>query len=184
MDLKKDQKKDPKKDQKKEQKKQRRFPLYDVALLLLLALVIAAGVYWATTREEQPTEELLCTVRFSGVDNAYSGTFTEGATLYTSSGEVLGEIRTVTTSRALEAFFDAGTAQPGENGLYAYTYTRSGERSDILLTVRVTAEVRDGGYFVGNHRVAAGTMLDAMVTGYRGQGLVLTLAQTQEGEQS
>ena len=160
--------------------KKRRFPLFDIALLLLLALVVAAGVYWATSREEQPTEELLCTVRFSGVDNAYSGIFTEGATLYTSTGEVLGEIRKVTTSRALEAYFDAGTAEPGENGLYAYTYTRSGERSDILLTVRVTAEVRDGGYFVGDHRVAAGTALDAMVTGYRGQGLILTLKQEEQ----
>ena len=164
----------------KTKEKKRRFPLFDVVLLLLLALVIAAGVYWVTTRDEQPTAELLCTVRFSGVDNAYSGTFTEGETLYTSSGEVLGEIRAVTVSRALEAFFDADTAEPDENGLYAYTYARSGERSDILLTVHVTAEARDGGYFVGDHRVAAGTALDAMVIGYRGQGLVLTL--TQEGE--
>ena len=163
---------------KKEQK--RRFPLFDIVLLLLLALVVAAGVYWATTRAEQPTEELLCTVRFSGVDNAYSGTFAEGATLYTSTGEVLGEIRTVTVSRSLEAFFDADTAVPDANGLYAYTYARSGERSDILLTVHVTAEVRDGGYFVGDHRVAAGTLLDAMVTGYRGEGLVLTLTQEEQ----
>ena len=160
--------------------KKRRFPLFDVVLLLLLALVVAAGVYWATHREETPTAELLCTVRFSGVDNTYSGTFTEGATVYTSSGELLGEIRAVTVSRALEAFFDGDTAEPDASGLYAYTYARSGERSDILLTVRVTAEARDGGYFVGEHRVAAGTMLDAMVTGYRGQGLILTLAQ--EGE--
>ena len=156
--------------------KKRRFPLFDIALLLLLALVVAAGVYWATHRESRPTEELLCTVRFSGVDNAYSGTFTEGATLYTASGEPLGEIRTVTVSRSLEAFFDADTAEPDANGFYAYTYARSGERSDILLTVRVTAEVRDGGYFVGDHRVAAGTTLDAMVIGYQGQGLILTLA--------
>ena len=161
----------------KTEEKKRRFPLFDIALLLLLVLVIAAGVYWATNREEQPTAELLCTVRFSGVDNAYSGTFTEGAMLYTSSGELLGEIRTVTVSRALEVFFDADTAEPDANGLYAYTYARSGERSDILLTVRVTAELRDGGYFVGDHRVAAGTMLDAMVTGYRGPGLILTLSQ-------
>lgn len=160
--------------------KKRRFPLFDVALLLLLALLIAAGVYWATHREEHLTAELLCTVRFSGVDNGYSGTFAEGEVLYTSSGEVLGEVRTVTVSRALEAFFDGGTAEPDANGLYAYTYARSGERSDILLTVHVTAEVRDGGYFVGDHRVAAGTMLDAMVTGYRGQGLILTLTQEEE----
>lgn len=162
--------------------KKRRFPLFDVALLLLLALVVAAGVYWATHREETPTAELICTVRFSGVNNAYSGTFTEGATLYLPSGEPLGEIRTVTVSRALEAFFDADTAEPDANGLYAYTYARSNERSDILLTVHVTAEARDGGYFVGDHRVAAGIMLDSMVIGYRGQGLILSLAM--EGEQS
>ena len=163
--------------------KKRRFPLFDVALILLLILVVAAGVYWVTSRGDRPTAELLCTVRFTGVDNTYSGTFTEGATLYTASGESLGEIRTVTVSRSLEAFFDADTAAPDANGLYAYTYARSGERSDILLTVRVTAEIRDGGYFVGDQRVAAGIMLDAMVTGYRGQGLLLTLTQeTQEGE--
>lgn len=165
--------------------KKRRFPLFDVALLLLLALAVAAGVYWATHREETPTAELFCTVRFSGVDNAYSGTFTEGATLYASSGEPLGEIRQVAVSRALEAFFDGDTAEPDVNGLYAYTYTRSNERSDILLTVHVTAEARDGGYFVGDHRMAAGSTLDAMVIGYRGQGLILSLAvPTQEGEQS
>lgn len=157
--------------------KKRRFPLFDIVLLLLLALVVAAGVYWATNREDQPTEDLLCTMRFSGVDNTYSGTFTEGAMLYTASGEPLGEIRSVTVSRSIEAFFDGNAAEPDENGLYAYTYARSGERSDILLTVHVTAEVRDGGYFIGEHRVAAGAMLDAMVFGYRGQGLVLTLVQ-------
>lgn len=162
--------------------KKRRFPLFDIALLLLLILVVAAGVYWTTHREAKPTAELLCTVRFSGVDNAYSGTFTEGATLYTSSGESLGEIRTVTVSRSLEAFFDADTAEPDANGSYAYTYSRSGERSDILLTVHVTAEVRDGGYFVGDRRVAAGITLDAMVVGYRGQGLLLTLTQEEQLE--
>ena len=166
----------------KTEEKKRRFPVFDIALLLLLILVAVAGVYWAMNREQQTTAELLCTVRFSGVDNVYSGTFTEGATLYTSSGDLLGEIRTVTVSRALEAFFDADTAEPDASGLYAYTYARSGERSDILLTVRVTAEVRDGGYFVGEHRVAAGTTLDAMVIGYRGQGLILTLTQEPEGE--
>lgn len=166
-------------------KKKRRFPLFDFALLLLLALAIAAGAYWATHRAKAPTEELLCTVRFSGVDNAYSGTFTEGAALYTASGEAIGVIRTATVSRALETTFDAGTAEPDADGLYTYTYTRSGERSDILLTVHVTAEKRDGGYFVGNTRVAAGVMLDAMVTGYCGQGLVLTLTPdaVQEGVQ-
>ena len=167
----------------KTKEKKRRFPLFDIVLLLLLALVVAAGVYWATNREDQPTEDLLCTVRFSGVDNAYSGTFTEGATLYTASGDAIGEIRTVEVSRAMEAFFDGDTAEPDASGLYAYTYARSGEKSDIVLTVRVTAEFRDGGYFVGGTRVAAGITLDSMVTGYHGQGLILTLSMPQEGEQ-
>lgn len=158
------------------------FTLFDLALVLLLALAAVAGAYWATHRAATPTEELLCTVRFSGVDNAYSGTFTEGATLYTPSGEVIGAIRSVAVSRALESSFDAATAEPDANGLYAYTYTRSGERSDILLTVRVTAEVRDGGRFVGDTRIAAGIPLDAMVTGYLGQGLVLTLAPDADRE--
>ena len=160
------------------------FTLFDLALVLLLALAAVGGAYWMTHRAETPTEELLCTVRFSGVDNAYSGTFAEGATLYTASGEVIGVIRSATVSRALESSFDAATAEPDMNGLYAYTYTRSGERSDILLTVHVTAEVRNGGYFVGDTRIAAGISMDAMVTGYLGQGLVLTLAPdtAQEGE--
>lgn len=166
--------------------KKRRFPLFDLTLLLLLVLAVAAGAYWATHREAVPTEELLCTVRFSGVDNAYSGTFAEGKTLYTASGDAIGEICTVEVTRAMEAFFDGNTAEPDANGLYAYTYARSGDRSDILLTVSVTADARDGGYFVGETRVAAGVTLDAMVTGYHGQGLILSLSmmpQANEGEQ-
>lgn len=170
-------------DLKTEQKKWR-FPLFDFALLLLLVLVVIAGAYWAMHRGKTPTEELVCTVRFSGVENTYSGTFSEGMTIYTASGEALGVIRSAAVSRALEASFDADTAEPDANGVYAYTYTRSDQRSDILLTIQVTAEARDGGYFVGETRVAAGIVLDVMTVGYRGEGSVLTLAhgEVQEGD--
>ena len=167
---------------RKTERKKRRFPLFDVALLLLLALTVAAGVYWVMHRGETPTAELVCTVRFSGVDNAYSGTFAEGETLYTSSGAVLGEVRAVAVSRTMEAYFDAQDAEPDAAGLYAYTYARSDQKSDVLLTVHITAEMRDGGYFVGSNRIASGVFLDAMVPGYRGQAMVLTL--TREEEQS
>ncbi len=165
---------------RKTERKKRRFPLFDVALLLLLALAIAGGVYWVAHRGETPTAELVCTLRFSGVDNEYSGMLVEGDMLYASSGEALGEVHAVTVSRAKEAYFDAQDAEPDAAGIYAYTYTRSDQKSDILLTVHMTAEMRDGGYFVGNNRIASGVFLDAMVPGYRGQGLVLTLTREEE----
>lgn len=164
-------------------KKKRRFPLFDIAVLLLLALTVIGGSYWATHRQsEVPTGEIVYTVRFAGVDNAYSGTLAEGKTLYSTSGIAMGEIEAVSVTRALEKRFD-GSVSLAEGEEYRYTEVRSTEKSDVVITVRVTAEVRDGGCFVSGNRIAAGMTVDAMVTGYLGEGQILTVLTAENAEQ-
>lgn len=163
-------------DVKKETKKKRRVTLFDVALLLLVVIAVAAGAYWVTHRAQTPTAELTYTVRFSGVENEYSGLFAEGKMLYTETGVAMGEIAGASVSRAREARFDSGAVYDAEQ-TYRYTETRSTTESDITITVKVIAEVHDGGYFVNGNRVAAGLRVDAMVTGYLGEGLILTVEE-------
>lgn len=167
----------------KNKKKNWNIPLFDITLLLLIALAVIGGSYWATNRVETPTAEIVYTVRFAGVDNAYSGTLAEGKTLYSNSGIVMGKIESASVTRALKIRFDGSVTDSEE---YRYTETRSNEESDVVITVRVTAEERNGGYFVGGNRVAAGMSVDAMVTGYLGEGLILSVeeAKQQEGETS
>ncbi len=159
----------------KRSKKKRRFPLFDIALLVLLALAICGGIYWATHRAETPTVELTYTVRFSGVDNAYSGTLSAGKTLYTVAGDEMGKIQSASASRALESRFDGSAVTGDESEQYRYIQTRSTDKSDVVVTVLVTAEARDGGYFVEGRRIAAGMEVSAMVSGYLGTGLILTV---------
>lgn len=158
--------------------RQKRFPLFDIALLLVLALAVIGAAYWAANRQGAPTVELRYTVRFSDVDNAYSGNLAEGKTLYTSGGDGVGVIGYVEISRAQEKRFDA-SATLADGDLYRYLTTDSSEKSDVTVTVTVTAEKRDGGYFVGDKRIAAGTAHSWMVNGFYGDGLILTVREAE-----
>lgn len=160
----------------------RSLPLFDIALLFLLVLAIVGGVYWVMHRETVPQTELVYTVRLSGVDNTHSGSFAIGKTLYLS-GEAgtpasIGGITHVEINRALEKSFSSDNLQG--NPPYSYTQTRSSEKSDLILTVRVSAQKRDGGYFADGVRIAAGTKLSVMVDGYCGVCSVLTVAEAEQ----
>lgn len=154
----------------------KRFPLFDIALLLLLTLAVIGAAYWAANRQGAPTVELRCTVRFSDVDNLYSGNLAEGKTLYTEAGDAIGVIRSVEISRAHEKRFDP-SAVPADGESYRYQTVDSAEKSDVTVTVTVTAEKRSGGYFVGDRRIAAGTAHSWMVNGFCGDGLILTVQE-------
>ena len=156
----------------------RRLPLFDIALLLLLAVVIAFGLYWATRHQKVTTAEITYTVRFEDVDNEYSGALAEGKSLYTQHGSLMGIILEAKISRALEQTFDSTQAYT-EGAEYSYSTVTIQGKSDVLITVKVTAEVRNGGYFVGGNRIASGMEVDAMVEGYLGQGTILTVEQAQ-----
>lgn len=154
----------------------RRLPLFDVALLLLLIIALIGGLYWATHRTAAPECELTYTIRFAAVENAHSGSFAVGKSLYLwsendSGRTAIGSIVYADVTRAKVYTFDPATATEP----YRYTQTRSTESSDILITVRVVAQERDGGYFVNGVRIAAGMTLPAMVDGYLGEGRILTV---------
>ncbi len=156
----------------------KRFPLFDIALLLLLALAVIGAAYWAANRQGAPTVELRYTVRFSDVDNLHSGNLAEERTLYAEAGDALGVIRSVEISRAREKWFDP-TAVPADGESYRYLTADSAEKSDVTVTVTVTAQKRDGGYFVGDKRIAAGTEHRWMVNGFCGDGLILTVQEAE-----
>ncbi len=170
---------------KKEGKRidKRRLPLFDIALLAVLIFGVIGVAYLVTHRAEVPEKELVYTVRIEDVDNAYSGTYVQGGKLYSPSGLVMGEIESVSVARAVDVRFDESVLT--EDGEYRYIETRSAEKSDVTVTVRVTAEVRNNGYFVEGNRIAAGMQVETMVAGYFGEGLILTVTpieETPEGE--
>ncbi len=161
----------------------RRLPLFDIALLTVLIFGVLGIAYLVTHRAEAPTTELVYTIRIEDVDNAYSGTYAQGGKLYSASGLVMGEIESVSVARAVDLRFDESVLT--EDGEHRYIETRSAEKSDVTVTVRVTAEMRGGGYFVGGNRVAAGMCVETMVAGYFGEGTILTVTpieETPEGE--
>lgn len=161
----------------------KRLPLFDIALLAVLIFGVIGVAYLMTHRAEVPEVELVYTVRIEDVDNAYSGTYVQGGKLYSPSGLVMGEIESVSVARAVDVRFDESVLT--EDGEYRYIETRSAEKSDVTVTVRVTAEVRNNGYFVESNRIAAGMQVETMVAGYFGEGLILTVTpieETPEGE--
>lgn len=161
-----------------QKKQKRRLPLFDIALLLLVAVAIAFGFYWATRHQKVTTAEITYTVRFEDVDNAYSGALAEGKSLYTQHGSPMGSILKAALSRASQETFD--TTQVYTEGVeYSYSAVTVEGKSDVLITVRVTAEVRNGGYFVNGNRIASGMEVDAMVEGYLGHGTILTVEQAE-----
>lgn len=156
----------------KQTKKKFHLPLFDIALLLLIALAVAAGSYWVSRRGEKESVVVEYTVRFENVDNAYSGALAEAEALFSASGLLMGEVTDSQVTRSVEKTFDLHTSY-SEGAEYHYTETASAEKSDVLLTVKVKAVLSDGGYFVEGNRIAAGMSVDAMVAGYIGQGEIL-----------
>lgn len=156
----------------------RRLPMFDIALLTVLIFGVIGVAYVMTHRAEVPTTELVYTVCIEDVDNAYSGTYVQGGKLYSASGLVMGEIESVSVARAVDVRFDESVVT--EDGEYRYIETRSSEKSDVTVTVRVTAEIRGGGYFVDGNRVAAGMHVDTMVSGYFAEGLILSVTPIEE----
>ena len=158
------------------QTKKFRLPLFDIALLLLIAIAVAGASYWVSTRGEVETAVVEYTVRFEQVDNSYSGALAQSKELFSTSGLSMGEVVTSRATRSTEKTFDLHTSYV-EGGEYRYNETGSANKSDVLLKVRVTVEVRNGGYFVQSNRIAAGMTVDAMVAGFAGQGEILSVKQ-------
>ena len=158
------------------QTKKFRLPLFDIALLLLIAIAVAGASYWVSTRGETETAVVEYTVRFEQVDNSYSGALAQSKELFSASGLSMGEVVTSRVTRSTEKTFDLHTSYV-EGGEYRYNETGSANKSDVLLKVRVTVEVRNGGYFVQSNRIAAGMTVDAMVAGFAGQGEILSVKQ-------
>ncbi len=156
-------------------KKKSRLPLFDIALLLLIAIAVAAGSYWVTQRGETETAVVQYTIRFEQVDNTYSGALAEAKELFSASGLSMGAVKSAKVSRSIEKSFDLHTSYV-EGGDYHYAETGSALESDVVLTVRVTVKLQNGGYFVEGNRIAAGMTVEAMVAGYAGRGEILTVS--------
>ncbi len=159
-------------------KKKFRLPLFDIALLLLLAIAVAGGSYWVSRRGDKETVTVQYTIRFENVDNAYSGAVTQAEELFSVSGTRMGEVKSARVTRSVEKTFDLHTSYE-ESGEYFYTETPSEDHSDVCLIVSVEAELIGGGYFVNGNRIAAGMTVDAMVVGYTGQGEILSVTVLQ-----
>ncbi len=163
----------------KQTKKKFRLPLFDIALLLLIAIAVAAVSYWVTTRGETEMAVVEYTIRFEQVDNNYSGALAEAKELFSDSGIIIGEVISSQVSRSVEKSFDLHTSYV-EDGEYHYAETGSATESDVVLTVRVTVKLQNGGYFVEGNRIAAGMTVEAMVAGFSGEGEILTVARIAE----
>ena len=160
------------------QKKEKKFPVFDLVLILLVALAIAGGVFWVMNRQQVREQDVVYTVRFEGIGNDYTGLFTEGKTVYSTEGVSVGTITAVTVSRSVTRTFDRTPTV--DRGQYAYREIRSQDNSDLLVTVRVKAEGKSGGYFIGNLRLAAGITLRAVVGGFEAEGTILALTPQEE----
>ncbi len=160
------------------QKKEKKFPVFDLVLILLVALAIAGGVFWVMNRQQVRSQEIVYTVRFEQIGNDYTGLFAEGKTLYATDGTPIGTITAVTVSRSVTKTFDR-TPSEGRTQ-YAYKEVRSQDSSDLLVTARVTSESKSGGYFVGSLRLAAGLPIRVMVGGFEAEGTVLALTPQEE----
>ena len=98
-------------------KKKFRLPLFDIALLLLLAIAVAGGSYWVSRRGDKETVTVQYTIRFENVDNAYSGAVTQAEELFSVSGTRMGEVKSARVTRSVEKTFDLHTSYE-ESGEY------------------------------------------------------------------
>lgn len=157
----------------------KKFPVFDLVLILFVALAIAGGVFWVMNRQKVQKQDVRYTIRFEQVSNEYTGLFAEGKTVYSAeSGDAIGVITAVTVSRSVDKTFDRTPS--AERGQFAYRETRSLNASDLLVTVSVTADSKSGAYFIGNLRLAAGVSLRTIVNGYETEGIILSLEKVEE----
>ncbi|MBQ3935352.1 MAG: DUF4330 family protein [Clostridia bacterium] len=161
------------------QKKENKFPVFDLVLILVIALAVAGGVFWVVSRQNIRKTEIVYTVRFSNVSNEYGGRLAEGKTLYLITGEPAGVISDTTVTRSTVRTFD-GASSADADVSYTYTETKSDEFSDILATVRVTADEKTGGFFVGAQRIAGGVRVRMMTGGFASEGEILTVLKEEK----
>ena len=99
------------------QTKKFRLPLFDIALLLLIAIAVAGASYWVSTRGDTETAVVEYTVRFEQVDNSYSGALAQAKELFSTSGLSMGEVVTSRVTRSTEQTFDLHTSYVEGGGL-------------------------------------------------------------------
>lgn len=158
-------------------KKENRFPIFDLVLILLIALAVAGGVFWIRQRQNVQKVDVTYTFRMDAVSNDYSGYFAADKTVYSEAGVVLGTISDASVTRAVIRSFDATPASEPDH-IYTYSESRSTEKSDVILTVTVTAEKKSGGYFADSVRIAAGNTISVRISGgYIGTGEILTVKE-------
>jgi len=120
-------------------KKKFRLPLFDIALLLLLAIAVAGGSYWVSRRGDKETVTVQYTIRFENVDNAYSGAVTQAEELFSVSGTRMGEVKSARVTRSVEKTFDLHTSYE-ESGEYL---VRRGFRASLSCRERTNLITRD-----------------------------------------
>lgn len=152
----------------------RKFPLFDLLLLLVIAAGIAGGVFWFNRRRSESKAEIQYSVTFPEVESAYAGSFTIGKEVFGEDGLRLGSIvRSIGTASVIRTF----DRTPKEEGAYLYRQSRSDALRDVTLTVTVTAERRSDGYYVGETQIAAGLELSMMLNGYAGTCLITSVSE-------
>ena len=161
------------------QKKENKFPVFDLVLILVIALAVAGGVFWVTTRQNVQKVDIVYTVRFENVSNEYGGRIAEGKTVYTAAGNEIGVVQSVEVSRSVRRTFD-GTVSEERSEPYSYSESVSEEYSNVTATVRVTADEKAGGFFLGDQRIAGGMTVRVMIGGFAADGAILTVEKEAE----
>lgn len=158
-----------------------RFSFLDFILLLLAALLIVGGIWFVGREQEKTTVELDCTVTFFGTAQDYAGCFSTGKEVYTADGAPLG---TVTRSWGIASGIRTFDRTPRDDGEYSYSETRSEDKRDQTVVIRLTAEKKDDGFYVGETRIAAGLDLPLLLEGYTGTGAIRNVSEvkTNDGE--
>ena len=136
-------------------KKKVRLPLFDIALLLLIAIAVAAGSYWVTQRDDRETVTVQYAIRFENVENTYSGAIAEAKELFSVSGTLMGEVASARVTRSVEKTFDLHTPYQ-ENGEYRYTETSS-ERASSEGSTAMASACDDRSHIDGPASAAAAT---------------------------
>lgn len=158
-----------------------RFSFLDFILLLLAALLIVGGIWFVGREQEKTTIELDCTMTFFGTAQDYVGCFSTGKEVYTADGTPLG---TVTRSWGIASETRTFDRTPKDDGEYSYSGTRSGEKRDQTVVIRIIAEKKENGFYVGETRIAAGLDLSVLMAGYTGTGSIRNVSEvkTNDGE--
>ncbi len=145
------------------QKNTRHGVLFDVIIALLVIGAAGAAIYFGVRPEEESTVLIEYTVVFDSVKNEIAGNVMPKETFLSENGDNMGVITYSVVDDKIIRVFDKTSESD-----YSYKENVSDEFKTVKAYVTVSANYRNGSYYVGENAIRVGEQVTLRLNDFYG----------------